>query len=57
MRIDVGERWNDAIKRVIARFVRGNIPAQLKRILLRDEQKKKHARAVSIAKRWQNRSA
>jgi len=55
-KINVLEKWNDAIKSVIARFVRGNIPAQLKRILLREEQKKNHVRAVSITKRWQARS-
>jgi hypothetical protein len=53
----IHDNWAAALKRVIGRFVRGNIPAQLLRILLPSEGKKKHEKARSVAERWRNRAA
>jgi hypothetical protein len=48
-RFDVSVTWNSVVKRTIGRFVRGNISAQNQRVLLPDEQKKKHEKAKKIA--------
>ena len=55
MRWEVTEAWNRAVKRTIARFVRGNIAAQNFRIKLPEEQKQLHDRARQFAERWRDR--
>jgi len=55
--VSVAERWTKVVKRTIARFVRGNIPAQWERLLLPEEQEDRHKRARRIAERWRNRAA
>lgn len=49
--------WNDLVKRVIARFARGNIAAQEGRILLPEEQNVERDRAHAIARAWRDRAA
>jgi hypothetical protein len=56
-RFDVATTWNSVIKRTIARFVRGNIAAQNQRVLLPNEQKKKHEKAKKIAEKWRIRKS
>ena len=48
--------WAATIKRVVARFARGNIAAQSARILLPDEQKKQHGVAKKILLKWASRA-
>jgi hypothetical protein len=57
MRDNIYEVWSKTIKQVIGRFVRGNIPAQLLRILLPSEQKKNHKKARALAEQWKRRGA
>ena len=47
--------WARMIKRVVARFARGNIPAQEGRILLPEEQVREHAATREIARAWKRR--
>jgi hypothetical protein len=49
-------RWLTLIKTTIARFSRGNIAAQRGRILTPDEQKREHAQARKIARKWRERA-
>jgi hypothetical protein len=53
---DVAAAWNRAVKRTIARFVRGNIAAQNLRIKLPEEQRQQHERARKIAEKWRTRA-
>jgi hypothetical protein len=55
LRWNVMGAWNQAVKRTIARFVRGNIAAQNFRIKLPDEQRRQHERARKIAEKWRTR--
>jgi len=48
--------WAATIKRVVARFARGNIAAQSARILLPDEQEKQHGVARKILSKWAARA-
>jgi hypothetical protein len=48
--------WNDLIKKVVARFARGNIAAQEGRILLPEEQAEDRDRARAIARGWRHRA-
>jgi hypothetical protein len=48
--------WNDLVKRVVARFARGNIAAQEGRILLPEEQAAERDRAHAIARAWWHRA-
>jgi hypothetical protein len=57
MRDNIYEAWSRTIKQVIGRFVRGNIPTQLLRILLPSEQKKNHEKARARAEQWKQRGA
>jgi hypothetical protein len=56
-RSSVVAAWIRAIKRTIARFTRGNIAAQKQRILLPEEQERKHAQARAIASKMRERRA
>jgi hypothetical protein len=49
--LSAGE-WDDAAKRTVARFARGNIAAQNGRILFPDEQRETHERAQKISRDW-----
>lgn len=49
-------RWLALVKTTIARFSRGNIPAQHARILTPDEQKHEYARAKEISHKWRGRA-
>jgi hypothetical protein len=48
--------WSDLVKRVIARFARGNIAAQEGRVLLPEEQDEERDRAHAIARAWRHRA-
>jgi len=52
---DVMSAWNRAVKRTIARFVRGNIAAQNFRVKLPEEQRQQHERAREITNKWRKR--
>jgi len=54
-KFDVEGAWNFLVKRVIGRFVRGNIAAQRHRIVLPKEQADRHRVAGEIAAKWRNR--
>ena len=47
--------WNGVVKRVIARFARGNISAQQERILLPEEQDAERRISRPIAREWKAR--
>jgi hypothetical protein len=49
--------WNNVVKHTIGRFVRGNIAAQNNRVLLKEEQQKRHERARKTAINWRSRTA
>ena len=55
-RYSAENRWLSLVKQTIARFTRGNIAAQRERILLPDEQKRRHEEARKIAENWRHRS-
>jgi hypothetical protein len=47
--------WVKLVKRVVARFARGNISAQHGRILTAEEREREHAQALKISKKMQAR--
>ena len=47
--------WRRSVKRVIARYARGNISAQEGRILLPDEQEAERKATAPIARQWRER--
>jgi hypothetical protein len=50
------KEWDLLTKGTIARYARGNIAAQRKRIQLPHEQEQEHATARGIARRWRERA-
>ena len=49
-------RWLMTLKATIARFSRGNIPAQRGCVLTPNEQKNEHAETEEIAQKWHKRA-
>jgi hypothetical protein len=52
---EITETWTRTVKRVIARYARGNISAQEGRILLPEEQETERRAAAPIARTWRDR--
>ena len=48
--------WLETEKTTVARFARGNIPAQWRRILTEEEQDEDRARTKKIARKWRERA-
>jgi hypothetical protein len=48
--------WMALIKRSVARFARGNIAVQNRRVLFPEEQEREHARTLPIARQWKERA-
>jgi hypothetical protein len=54
-RYDAASEWSRLIKRIVARFARGNISAQNARLQTADERAAEHVRAKSVAARMRAR--
>lgn len=54
--LSLEEKWERALKAVTARFVRGNIAAQNRRMRLKQDADREHKRAVQIARQWKRRA-
>ncbi len=52
-----GLDWTSLVKRVIARFSRGNIATQEGHVLLSEEQERERELARVIASRWRERAS
>lgn len=52
---DVATAWQRLVKSIVARFARGNIPAQNAHILFPSEQDKQREGAVEIASKMRKR--
>jgi hypothetical protein len=53
---DIWADWTALIKRVVARFARGNIAAQRGRVHLPKEQERERAEAKQTATAWKRRA-
>lgn len=55
-KLSIREEWDRVVKATVARFVRGNIAAQNRRIRTAGAQAREHKKAVAIARKWRDRA-
>jgi hypothetical protein len=54
-RFEATKEWTRMVKRIVARYARGNIAVQNERILMPEEQAREREEALNTSKKWKER--